>query len=386
MLSVSILPHRDTNDLTGVNTLNPMRTLITIREPGGKPQPLAIEDGHFADPDAGPIDREIETGHLFATAGLADCHAHLSMRSLHDRELTDERIKHNSIRHAWMQLEGGVLLALDKGSSGTASLAILDEAPHRRPELRMAGQIISAPGGYFSGFGVEVDDSGLAGAVRRAATGPATWVKVIGDWPRKGEGPKANFTQAALAKAAAVVHAAGCRLAVHTMAPQVASIAVAAGADSIEHGTFLTGEDLEVLASRGGAWVPTVCGVESIVEYLGIDSSGGRLLSSGLENLRRLIPEAERLDVTVLAGTDLSLPHGGVAAEAVKLAEYGMSGVGALAAVSTAAYDYAGVRRGFAAGMPADAVFFAADPRQDLGTLRAPKLILRTGRLVEPAA
>jgi hypothetical protein len=105
-----------------------------------------------------------------------------------------------------------------------------------------------------------------------------------------------------------------------------------------------------------------------------------------LENLRRLIPEAERLDVTVLAGTDLSLPHGGVAAEALKLTEYGMSGMGALAAVSTAAYDYAGVRRGFAAGIPADAVFFAADPRQDLRTLRTPKLILRAGRLVESAA
>jgi imidazolonepropionase-like amidohydrolase len=362
-----------------------MRTLITIREPGGDPRPVAIEDGRFADPDAGPIDRELDTGHLFATAGLADCHAHLSMQSLQDRELTEERMRDNTVRHAWMQLEGGVLLVLDKGSGGAASLTILDEAAPRRPELQMAGKIISAPGGYFSGFGVEVDDAGLAAAVREAATGPATWVKLIGDWPRKGEGPKANFTEAALAKAVRIAHAAGCRLAVHTMAPQVASIAVAAGADSIEHGTFLTSDDLEALAARGGAWVPTVCGVEAIIDFLGIDSSGGRLLAAGLNNLRRLIPEAERLGVAVLTGTDLALPHGGVAVEANKLVEYGMSGAGALAAASTAAYDYAGIPRGFEPGLPADAVFFTADPREEPETLRAPELILRVGAVVQRA-
>lgn len=359
-----------------------MRTLITIREPGADPNPLAVEDGSFSHPDAGPIDREFETGHLFAIAGLADCHAHLSMRSLEEHDLADEQVRDNLAGNAWMQLEGGVLLVLDKGSGWDASLAILDEAAHRRPELQMAGRIISAPGGYFSGFGVEVDDVGLAAAVRKAASGPATWVKVIGDWPRKGEGPKANFTETALAKAARITHSAGCRLAVHTMAPQVASMAVAAGADSIEHGTFLTMDDLEALAARGGAWVPTVSGVESIIDFLGIESSGGRLLAAGLDNLRRLIPEAERLGVTVLTGTDLSLPHGRVAVEANKLVEYGMSAVGALTAASTAAYDYAGIPRGFAPGMPANAVFFAADPREVPETLRTPELVLRAGRVV----
>jgi len=54
----------------------------------------------------------------------------------------------------------------------------------------------------------------------------------------------------------------------------------------------------------------------------------------------------------------------------------------AVAAVTTAAYEYAGIARGFLPGRPADAVFFRADPRDDPKTLLDPVLVLRRGRVV----
>jgi len=360
-----------------------VRTLVTIREPGRDPFPLVVEGHRFADPDDGPIDRELRTGSLYALGGLADCHAHLSLNGIAEmHDVTDDLIRANGPANAWMQVEGGVLLIADKGSGSDVSLEILDAPPTRRPEIRMAGRVIASPGGYYPGYAVEVGEDGLVDAVRSAAGGRADWVKVIGDWPRRGTGPQANFGETALRKAVEVAHAAGRRVAVHTMAPEGIGPAVGAGVDSIEHGLFLSADDLPGLAERGGAWVPTILGADAIVAFLGADSSGGRLLRRGIDNVRELLPEAERLGVTVLAGSDLAVPHGKVAFEAIRLHELGLSKPAAFRAVGSAAYGYLGVDRGFSPGMPADAVFVDADPNEDLSTLLDPRVIIRAGHVV----
>ncbi|MFV9672824.1 MAG: hypothetical protein ACNYZH_06320, partial [Acidimicrobiia bacterium] len=145
---------------------------------------------------------------------------------------------------------------------------------------------------------------------------------------------------------------------------------------------FLSGDDLPGLAKRDGAWVPTILGAEAIIEMLGADSTGGRLLADGVGNVRDLLPEAERLGVTVLTGTDLAIPHGRVAHEAIRLHELGLSKEATLRAVTTAAFDYLGIEHGFSPGMPADAVFFADDPRDHLETLLEPQVIVRSGRTI----
>jgi imidazolonepropionase-like amidohydrolase len=299
-------------------------------------------------------------------------------------EIGEAEVRRNAEHNAWMQVEGGVLLIAEKGSGTDVTLEILDAPPTQRPEAYMAGTILAPGDGYYRGYGKEVDEEELVAAVR-AADDRAVWVKIIGDWPRKGTGPQANYSEAALAAAVEVAHAAGRKVAIHIMAPAGVRPAIDSGVDSIEHGTFLSGDDLKTLAGRGGAWVPTVANTEFIVDFLGADSSGGRLLTEGLANLRDLLPEAERLGVTVLTGTDLSVPHGAVAEEAIKLNEYGLSAQAATEAVSTAAYNYLGADGRIAPGAPANAVFFAKDPSEHIETLRHPQVIIRAGRLVKPA-
>ncbi len=359
-----------------------MRTLVTVREPGRDPIALVIDGDRFTDPDDGPIDEELDTSAWYASPGLADCHAHLGMSAMAEMlGLTDEDYRANAVQNAWMQLEGGVLLIADKGSGADTTLEILDAPPTERPQASMAGRIIAPHDGYYAGYGHEVDEAGLVDAVA-ACDERADWVKIIGDWPRRDAGPRANYTAAALATAVEVAHAAGKRVAIHTMAPAGVRPAVDAGVDSIEHGPFLSDDDLKILAERGGCWVPTVNNIEFLLDFLGADSSGGRLMARALDNLRILLPAAEELGVIVLAGSDLAIPHGAIAAEAIKLHEYGVSAPAAYAATSTAAYDYLGFDRRLVPGAPANAVFFADEPKENLRTLAQPRLIVRAGTVV----
>lgn len=360
-----------------------MRTLVTIREPGVEPIPLAIQDGRFTDPDEGPIDHEIQSAHLYALPGLSDCHAHLSAKSIGEMlDLTDDEVRRNATRHAWMQVEGGVLLIADKGSGTDVTLEILDAPPAERPQASMAGRMIVPANGYYAGYGHQVEEEDLIDAVR-TVDDRSEWVKIVADWPRKGHGPMANYSEEAVAKAVEVAHAAGRKVAVHTMAPAGVRIAVDCGVDSVEHGPFLTADDLATLAARDACWVPTVANVEFLLDFLGADSSGGVLMQKALDNLRQLLPAAEALGVTTLAGTDLAIPHGAIAREALKLREYGLSSRAAVTAVSTAAYDYLGVERRFVPGSQANAVFFVDDPNQRLETLADPVLIIRAGSVVK---
>lgn len=192
----------------------------------------------------------------------------------------------------------------------------------------------------------------------------------------------ANFTPEELATAVAVAEAGGARVAIHTMAREVPSQAVAAGVHSIEHGIFLEEADLAPLAARGGMWVPTVQRVEMTVADLGAESSGGRLLTEGLGRVRRLLPLALEAGVHVLAGTDLIGSPADVAAEAIRLGHYGMTPQQVVAAVSTSVFDATGRDSAFAPGTTADAVFFPANPVEDVAVLSHPALVMRCGELV----
>jgi len=360
-----------------------MATALTIRTPDGTTYPLVIEGHQFvaADPDA--ITNELDTSDLWALPGLADAHAHLTMTTPRDiAGITEEQMAENLPKMAWAHVERGVLLILDKGANTDLSLTALDHDADLRPELDVAGAIIHPAGGYMPGFGVEVEPDELVDYVRTRASKRGGWVKIVGDWPRRGIGPVNNYSVERLAEAVDVVHAAGARVAVHTMA-DAASDAVAAGVDSIEHGPFLTPKDLEVLAARSGAWVPTVVNMLDVIAMLGADSTGGQLFVKGLEQMRENLPLAEELGVTVLAGTDMAVPHGEVSAEAVRLREYGLSDRAATDAASLSAYSYTGRTGRLQPGATADVVFFADNPYEDVRVLANPALIVHRGRVIE---
>jgi len=360
-----------------------MTTLLTIRRSGESPYPLAIDGTHFADP-GDDVTKEVDTSSWWAVPGLADAHAHLTMQKPSDiHGMPEEQMLANIPAMAWAQVDRGVLLILDKGGASDITLLSLELPPGERPYVEVAGALIHPADGYVSGFGAEVEPDDLVDHIRTKAATRGGWVKIVGDWPRKGEGPRNNYSLERLTEAVDVAHSSGAKVAVHSMADS-ASDAVAAGVDSIEHGPFLTPDDLRLLAARGGAWVPTVVNMLDVLAFLGPDSSGGKLFVKGLERMRENLPLAEELGVTVLAGTDMAVPHGQVAVEAMRLREYGMSDRAAADAATVAAYRYIGRSDRLQPGDAADVVFFADDPHMDVTTLSRPMLIIRNGAVVGP--
>jgi imidazolonepropionase-like amidohydrolase len=274
-------------------------------------------------------------------------------------------------------------LVIDKGWVDLTVIDMIEEVPpDERPIIEAAGVILAVEGGYWAGMGRDVGQGRVVEDVERAAREGSGWVKMIGDWPRKGVGPVANFTEAELAQAVEVARANGARVAVHTMAREVPAMAVGAGVDSIEHGLFLSPDDLGVLGERGGIWVPTVTQVETLIEELGAGSSGGRLLAEGLENMADHLAVAVEAGVHVLTGTDLAIRPHEVAREAIRLWDMGMKPEAVIDAVSWSGYRATGRSDRFGVGEEADAVFFAEDPIADPGVLAFPSMVVRRGRLV----
>ena len=358
-----------------------MSTLVMIRSPGGKTYPIAIDGDRFVAP-SDEVTTEIDTSSLWALPGLADAHAHLTMTSVSDiRGISNETMLANISRNTWAHVENGVLLVLDKGGDSEITLVTLDHDDDLRPDAYIAAGVIHPSGGYMPGFGDQVEPEDLVEFIRTKAVMRGGWVKIAADWPRRGVGPVTNYPLETLREAVDVVHDAGARVAVHTMA-YAASDAVAAGVDSIEHGPFLTPEDLVTLGARGGAWVPTLLNMQFSIDLLGTDSSGGKILTRGLENMRETIPIARDLGVVVLAGTDMAVPHGQVAHEAIRLKEFGLSDNAATQATSTSAYTYVGRRNSIAPGEIADVVFFNENPYDDVSTLLRPELIIHRGKMI----
>ncbi|HVR33391.1 MAG TPA: amidohydrolase family protein [Acidimicrobiia bacterium] len=351
-----------------------MRVIVT--DLSGSTVERGTEGGCWADPSG---DEVLDLSHLVALPGLADGHAHLA----HDDMANLVPGEPEGIaRRAFAAVESGVFLVFDKGSCDTSVLTLANVPPTERPHFEAAGRMIAAEAGYFPGFAVEVDEAGLMEAVRSASADSAGWVKIVGDWPRKGLGPVLNFGEDVLAAAVGVAHAAGVRVAIHTMAPDMASAAVRAGVDSIEHGLFLDDDDVRALGARSGMWVPTVLRMEAVVAQFGPERTAGRIVAEGLDRVRSLLPGAQEAGVNVLAGTDLCVPSARVAAEAIRLVDYGLTADQAVRAISSDAWAVARLPTDFRFGAAADLVAFARDPREDIHALDAPVAVIRSGRLL----
>jgi len=353
-------------------------TRVYLRSPDGAETVRDIGNGYWLEPEgtAGQVIGQ----DMYALPGLSDGHAHFAAPVGQDWQ---SDAYDDAVRRARLALQAGVLLALDKGWSNNFTVRIIDTVPPlERPDIEAAGIINAVKDGYWPNFARELDQVGFDEGINQSLDDSRGWIKFVGDWPRRGQGPVANFSQEELAKAVAAAEAVGSRVAIHTMARDAPSMAVRAGVHSIEHGLFLTEEDLNELGGRGGMWVPTILRMEAVVTQLGPESSGGKLILEGLDNLRHLLPLAAEAGVHLLAGTDVTVGAHDVALEAQRLVDYGLPVDRALEAVSSEAYRATGRPHAFEVGSPANAVFFPANPLEEFEVLTSPRMVLRLGELV----
>jgi imidazolonepropionase-like amidohydrolase len=308
--------------------------------------------------------------------GLVDVHAHLSLHSpAGDDAPPAERVRASALAH----LDAGVLAVREPGSPDHAAVGLGPTVG--LPRVQTAGRFLAPPGMYFPGLAREVDRDALPDAALEELRHSGHWVKVIGDSPIDGLAP--TYDAEALAETARRVHEAGGRIAIHCAMPEVISWAIDAGFDSLEHASLMPAELVAAAAVAGVVWVPTRSINAAIREMMGSDGSAvADLVCAGLDAQPDVLCAAVEAGVPILAGTDAGLrPHGQIRHEIELLVAAGLDPSTALGAGSWIARRWLGLP-GIKEGAPADLVMFRDDPRDSLGALAAPAIVILDGVLV----
>ena len=311
--------------------------------------------------------------------GLVDAHCHVGLVSTGaaDRGTTE--------RQALAERDAGALLLRDAGSAADTRWV---DARDDLPRVVRAGRHIARPRRYLRGYGEEVEPAGLVAEVRRQAARGDGWVKLVGDWIDRDVGDLAPCWPAdALRDAVAAAHEAGARVTAHCFAASSLPDLVAAGVDCVEHGTGLDEQTLPLVAEAGIPVVPTLV---NIATFPGIADAAEARFPTYAAHMRALherryatVAAAYDAGVPLLVGTDAggSLEHGLVAAEVAELVTAGVSRADALDAAVWRARAYLG-HPGLEEGAPADLVVYDADPREDVGVLAHPRLVVLRGAAV----
>lgn len=305
----------------------------------------------------------------YVLAGLVDAHSHpaVGVGPAGPVPLGEEQTRANLV--AWA--ETGITLVRDVGSPGGL---ILDLNPMPgEPVVRAAGRFLAPEQRYFEELLVEpVSESDLVDVALQQVRRGASWIKVIGDFPRVPE-----FTDTArtypvelIARLCEAVHVADARVAVHTNLPDVGPL-ISAGVDSIEHGPGLDAATIEEMGRREVAWVPTLCAMLAAVEDADAPPELRKRALETRARLGELLPFAVRHGVPVLAGTDVV---GSIPREVCLLAEMGLEPSQALAAASDWARGFIDADTG-----RTDIVTYEHDPREDPTQLAHPAAVVLNG-------
>lgn len=255
------------------------------------------------------------------------------------------------------------------------------------PRVVDCGHWLAAPGGFFAGWGRQLPSGELPAAAALEVARTGEWCKLVVDWAR-GEGADRTYGPTVEPDVVAAVvdrvHAAGGRIAIHTQHPEGAEAAVAAGADSIEHGMLLPERLLDRMAAQGTVLVPTMTVIAQAEAARRVDppTAFSRFIVEGVDRHPSIVRAAAEAGVLVLAGTDSAAHHGDVTNEALLLAAAGVPSEDAVGAASWSARRFLGLP-GLEEGAPADLAVYDADPRTDVAALAHPTWIVLKGHVIK---
>ena len=262
------------------------------------------------------------------------------------------------------------------------------------PRMLVATRAIVAKGaygpkGYEPGVDVPqgaeeasgVDD--VVRAVRGQIAAGADVVKLYGDYRwGPGEPSRATFSQAEMTAAVAAAHDAGRIVAVHTATPEGMRRAIAAGADTIEHGYGGTAEIFRTMAAHGIALCPTLTASDAVSRYRGWN--GGDPVPQAVAESRAAFALARSVGVPICMGGDVGVfAHGTNAREMILTVQAGMPAAQVLiAATSGNARAFHLADRGrITAGLLADLIAVPGDPTRDIAAVQHVDWVMKGGMI-----
>jgi len=332
--------------------------------------------------------RAIDLHGRYVVPGLIDAHVHIASLS--------------QLRSA---LESGVTTVRSAGVSNFVDVGMRDLVKKgfvAGPDMIATGYHVR-PGiapEFFLDF-PELGDLMSSGinngdAIRRAVNANLSkgveWIKTLateragtpGTDPRKQV-----YSQEELRILVTAAEAKNVPVMAHAHGAEGADAAVRAGVRSIEHGTYLTDETLQLMAKQGTYFDPTADIVNDLAE------AGGDYDDAALKRrgemmrpiLKAAIGKAAKLGVKIVAGSDTGYGPNSVARVSREVGELVAAGLTPLQALQAATITSAEMLRlekkigAIEAGLEADVLVVDGNPLENVRTLLDPLLVISNGRV-----
>jgi len=363
----------------------------------------------------GTADKVINLQNKTVMPGLIDCHVHLESQGsknslLETFTLNDADIAYQAAVYAKRTLMAGFTTVRDLGGSGV-NISLRKAIAHGLvdgPRIITAGRAISASGGHMDGsVGFRDDafnhkmgpDDGVADgrdelvkAVRLQVKRGSDVIKIAStggvlDLSENGSG--AEFT---IDEIKAVVETAkdyGLKVACHAHGAEGIRRAILGGVASIEHGTFMNEEDMELAKKYGTYYVPTIIAGKSVADSAKIKGFFPPVIArKAMEvgpQIQQTFAKAYKAGVKIAFGTDAGVyAHGKNAMEFQYMVEAGMPPMEAIKAATTSAADLLGITDktgSISTGKFADIIAVDGNPLEDIKVMRNVSFVMKEGKV-----
>jgi imidazolonepropionase-like amidohydrolase len=354
--------------------------------------------------------------------GLMDMHAHmigemetgLGYAALVMRTAAQEAM--SGVRNARATLQAGFTTVRDVGTfRAFVDCALRDaiaagDTPGPRMMCAGAYVTVSGGGGDVTGLAPDVDAAvpidlrfGVSNSVdevrervRRILGGGADFIKVIATGAVLTEGTTPGAPEFSEGEIRAAVEEAahyGTHVAAHAHGAEGIKRAVRAGVRSIEHGSLMDDEAIDLMASHGTYLVADVYNGDWIAEE---GARGGwsadvmRKNDETTDAQREGFEKAVKAGVAIAYGTDSGVyPHAWAGKQFAYMVRYGMTPMEAIRSATVVASELLGWRDrlgSIAPGMFADLVAVAGDPLEDISLLENVPFVMKGGAVVKGRA
>ena len=307
-------------------------------------------------------------------------------------------------------LMAGFTTVRDLGDSGNVTISLrnaINRGDIDGPRIFTAGKSIATTGGHAdptNGYrhslmgspgpvqGVVNGVASAREAVRQRYKDGADLIKITATGgvlsvARSGDNPQ--FMEDELEAIVATAKDYGFAIAVHAHGKEGMERAIRAGVDSIEHGTYMDDETIELMEERGTWYVPTLMAGDWVTAKSSIDGFFPEVVRDKAATIGPLLQEtfgrAYKQGVRIAFGTDTGVSrHGDNAREFALMVEAGMTPADSIRAATWSAAELLNAQDrlgSVSAGKYADMVAVAGNPLQDITLLQRVQFVMKGGRV-----
>ena len=371
-----------------------------------------IEDVREGFLSANDYEKYIDLSNHTVMPGLMDMHVHFGgeYQSKAEAPLKVEREMEAILatQHAVVTFKSGFTTVRQVGDSGLVAISLRDAINAGKvvgPRIFAAGKTIATTGGHADptngkalyDYSYPVPEQGVVNgpyevyaAVRQRYKDGADGIKITvtgGVLSQAKSGDNPQFTQEEVDAVVSAAKDYGMWVAVHAHGAEGMKRAIKAGVDSIEHGTFMDDEAMDLMIENGTYYVPTISAGEFVAEKAKIDNFFPEIVrpkaASVGPQISGTFKKAYERGVKIAFGTDAGVQkHGTNWREFVYMVENGMS---EMKAIQSATMETAKLLRvedklgSIEAGKFADLIAVKGNPIEDISILENVEVVIKDG-------